>query len=113
MNTQRLAGLQHQARQPRLAAKAEVKPETKISDRMKGATADDDNYGDVSLAWFDEPMSLTSLGNIVEPIAPERRVGDALINGGTEVLKPHLSPVEVQMLASATDGLLLAGKVST
>ena len=45
-NTQRAAGLQRQAQQPRLAVKADVKPYTKTRERMEGAARYDKNYGD-------------------------------------------------------------------
>ena len=44
--TQRRAGLQHQAQQPRLATEADVRPDTKTRERMEGVAADDEKYGD-------------------------------------------------------------------
>ena len=46
-NAHRLSGLQHQARQPRLAAEEDVRLDTKTRERT-GVAADDDNYGDIS-----------------------------------------------------------------
>ena len=56
---------------------------------------------------------MTSFGNIVKPPAPEKCIGDALVNEGAEAPKPYLPPVEVRMLSSAAGGLLLADTVST
>ena len=42
---QRLAGLQHQAQQPRFATEADVKPDTKIRERTEGAAAVREKYG--------------------------------------------------------------------
>ena len=103
---QHLAGLEHEAWQPRL--------DKKTRKRNEGAAAVDraKHNGDSSSARKvdDGPTSLTSFGEIAEPpVAPKKRIGDSLVNKGAEVPKPHLPPVEVRMLSSAADGLLPAG----
>ena len=89
---QRLAGLQHQAQQPHLVTQADVETGKKTNKRTEGAAADVDKYGDTSCARAEEnPTSLTSFGKITEPLpAPEKSIGDALVNAGAETPKPHL-----------------------
>ena len=101
--TQRLAGLQHQAQQPRLTPEAEdVKIDTKTRKRTKGAAADDEKHGDISSARAEnDPTSLINLGNIAEPPAPEKGIGEALVNEGAEAPKPYIPPVEVRMPSPA------------
>ena len=94
---------------------ADVEIDTKISKRMEDAAADRVKSEDSSSARVDDgPTSLTSFGMVVEPllVAPEKCVGDAFVNEGAKVPKPHLPPVEVRMLPSAAGGLLLAGTAS-
>ena len=85
----------------------------KTRERMEGAAADDDKYGDISSALVDdEPMHLTSSGDqeSAEPLlASEKGIDDALVDEDAEAPKPHLPPVKVRMLTSTADGLLLAG----
>ena len=72
MTIQRLTGLQHQAQQPRLAIETDVKPDMKSRERMKGAVADDEKYGDILSAWVDDDLlRLTSfVDKSTEPPAP-------------------------------------------
>ena len=59
-------------------------------------------------------MSLTNVGKISEPfLAPEKGIGDALVNKGAETPNPHLPPVEVRILSFAAGGLLPSGTAST
>ena len=112
---QRLAGLEHEARRSRLATKADVEPDTKTRKCTEGASAADRvKNGDSSYARVDDdPTSLTIFGMMAEPPAPEKSIGDALINNGAEVPKSHLLPIKVRMLSSAAGGLLPAGTAST
>ena len=71
---QYLAGLQHKAWQPRLAAEAnDVEPDTKIRKRMEGtASADRAKHEDsFSARVDDDPTSLAIFGMIAESPAPE------------------------------------------
>ena len=64
--------------------------------------------------WVDEgPTSLTSFGMIADPLAPEKCIGDALVNNGTEAPKQYLPAIEVRLLSSATGGLLPTDTTST
>ena len=47
---QRLAGLEHDARQPRLATEADIESDTKIRKRTEDAAADRGMNGDISSA---------------------------------------------------------------
>ena len=63
--TQRLAGLQLQVQQPRLAEKADINLDMKSRERMEGTTADDEKNGDISSALVDDdPMRLASFGEM-------------------------------------------------
>ena len=114
---QRLAGLQRKAQQPRLVAEADVKLDIKTRERVEGAAADDEKYGEISSARVDDdPMRLTSFGDqeFTEPsLAPEKDIGDVPVDEGAEAPKPHLPPVEMRMLISTASGLLLTGTAST
>ena len=94
-----------------------MKIDRNTRERTDSAAADEETYGDTSSARVDhDPMRLTSFGNqeFTEPsLAPEKNIGDALINEGAEAPKPHLPPVKVRMVSSPADGLLHAGTVST
>ena len=108
---QRQAGPWHGAQQPRLAT--DVEPETKTRKCTENVTADRSKNGDKSSARFDDgPTALTSFGMTAEQLAPEKCIGDALVNKGAEVPKPHRPPMD-RMLSSATDGLLTIGAAST
>ena len=113
-NTQSLAGLKHQAQQPHLAAEADVRWDTKTLERTESSETDEQKYGGIlSAQTKEDPTSLTSFGNIVEHLAPEKCIGDALVNEGAKAPKPHLPPVEVRMLTSTAGDLLLAGTSCT
>ena len=111
----RLAGLEHEARQPRLATEANVEPDKKTRKRTRGASAADRaKNGDISsLRRVDVgPTSLTSFGIIDEPPAPEKLIGNALVGKGAEAPKPCLSPIEMGT-PTAAGGLLPVGTAST
>ena len=100
---QHLEGLQHEAREPRLASETGLESDTKTSKCMKVAAADRAQNGDSSSARVDDgPTSLTSFGMIAEPLlkAPEKYIGDDLVNHGAEAPKSYLPPMEVCMLPS-------------
>ena len=106
---QRLAGLEHEARQPRLAMEADVTPDTKTRKRTEGAAVDRVMSGDSSSARkvHIDPTSSTSFGMMAEsPVLPLK--DDALVDKGAEAPKPCLSPVEMCKL-TAPGGLLPAG----
>ena len=99
---QRLADLEHEARQPRLAMEANVKPDTKTRKRTKDAAADRAKHGDKSSsAQVDQdPMCLTSFDDdFIEPPTLLCR-DDALIDKGAEAPKACLSPVVVAYFPS-------------
>ena len=115
---QRLAGLEHEARQPLLTAEVNVETDKKTRKRTEGATVTDrtKHNGDSSSARRVDaaPTNLTNFGKIVEPsLAHEKCVSDAMVSKGAEAQKWHLPPVEVRMLPSAAGGLLPAGTAST
>ena len=114
---QRLSGLEHKARQPRLATEADVEPSTKTRKRMEAASAADRvKSGDSSSSRVDDGSTyLTGFVMIAESLlmAPEKCIGDALVDEGAKASKVHLPPVEVRMLSSAAGGLLPAGTPST
>ena len=58
------------------------------------------------------PTSLTRFGMIAEPLAPEKSIGDALVDKDAEAPKLCLSPVEMRT-PTATDGSLPIGIAST
>ena len=110
----RLAGLEHEARQSRLATEAGVEPDAKTRKCTKGASAADRamnvdssparvNYG---------PTRLTIFGMIAEPPAPEKSIGNALVDKGAEARKLCLSPGEMRT-PTAVGGLVPAGTTST
>ena len=81
---QRLVGLEREARQPRFAMEADVRPDTKNLKRTNDAAADRAKHGDKSsFAQVDyDPMCLSSFGDdSTEPPALPCR-NDALINKG-------------------------------
>ena len=70
-----LAGLQHEARQPRLAAEADIEPDTKTRKRTMNAAADRvKNADSSSIRVIDGPTCLTSFEIIGKPllIAPKK-----------------------------------------
>ena len=113
--TQRLAGLEHEARQPRLAPEVDVEPDTKTRKRTEGASVEDPvkNGDSFSAKVEDDPTSLTSFGMTAEPPGPEKCIGDVLANKGAEASEPYLPSMEVRMLSSAAGRLLPAGTAST
>ena len=115
MTKQRSAGLEHEARQPRLAMEADVEPDIKTHKRTDGASAANRvrNRDSSSARVDDGPTSLTSLGMLAQPPAPETLIGDTLVNKDAETPKPHLPPMEVRKLSSAAGGLLPTSTVAT
>ena len=94
---QRLAGLQHEARQPRVATEADVKPDTKTRKRTENAAVDRVLNGDSSSARVDDgPTSLISFGMIGESLALPIFRDDALVDKGAEAPKSYRSPVEMR-----------------
>ena len=100
--SQRLAGLQVQARQPRLAAKTDVKQYKNTCDR-KEDVAPDERYGDISSVRATDPMSQTSFGDkkFTEPSALPKCSDNALVDEGIEAPKPHLLSVKMPTLTHA------------
>ena len=101
-SNQRLERLLHQAQQPRLAAETDVNlADTKTPERIEGTAIDGEEYGYISSARvYNDLMCLTSFGNkefTESPVAPEKGIGDVLIDEGAEAPKPHPPPVEVSM----------------
>ena len=111
---QRLAGLEQEARQPRLATEADVKSDTKTCKHMEDAATDRVMSGDSSSTQVDaDPMCLASFGDdSTEPLALPCCRDDVLVDKGTAAPKPCLSPVEIRTL-TADSGLLPAGTDST
>ena len=103
---QRLAGFEHEARQPCLAMEADVTSDTK---RAEDAAGDQTKNGDsCSAKRVDAGLaSSTSFGMTAEPPALPRK-DDVLVDKGAEVPKPCLSPVKMRTLTAA-GGLLPAG----
>ena len=113
LTTQR-RGLPHGSRQPLLATEADVEPDTKTRKRIEDAAVDRVMNGDSSSTRVDDGLtSLTSFGMIAEPPAPEKCIGDTMVNKGAEAQKSHLLPMDVRMLSIAAGGLLPAGTASS
>ena len=111
---QRLANLEHDARQPRLATETNVPSYIKTRKCTKDAAADRVNHGDsCSAKKVDpDPMCITSFGeDSTEPPALPCR-DDAVVNKGAAALKSCLSPVKIRTII-ATGGLLPADAAST
>ena len=92
-SSQHLAGLKHEARQPRFATEVDVEPDTKTRKRTEDAAVDRAKYVDnSSSARVDhDPLRLTTFGDeSTEPPALPCR-DDTLIDEGTEAPKPCLS----------------------
>ena len=90
----RLVGLEHEARQSRLATEADVESDTKTCKRTEDVEADRAKHGDKSsFARVDhDPMRLTSFGDdSTELPAPEKIVGDTLVDESVQAPKPCLS----------------------
>ena len=75
---ERLTGLKHEARQPRLATETDVETNTKFRERTEGATAADrakhiEDSSSARTRGDDGPTSLTNFGKIAEPpLAPKK-----------------------------------------
>ena len=79
-NNQRLAELQHQTLQPRLAAEVDIKSDTKTCERTEGAAADGDKYVDILSAPANDPMRLTGFGDLAKPLALPVYRDDTLVD---------------------------------
>ena len=93
-----------------------MEPDTKIRERTEGATVDRMKYGDSSSARIDDGSTgLNSFSMIAEPLlkAPEKCIGDALVNKDAEAPKSNLPSMEVRMLSFVAGGLLPTGTAST
>ena len=113
---QRLASLEHHARQPRLAMEADVPADKKTRERTEGAaTAVEAKHGETCSANRVGPdsMCLTSFDDdsTGPPALPCPR-DDALVGNGAAAPKSCLSPLEMR-LPIASGGLLPAGKAPT
>ncbi|CAN0376329.1 unnamed protein product [Ascophyllum nodosum] len=111
---QRLAGLEQEARQPRLAMEADGQADAKTCERTEGAAkAVQAIYGDsFSASQVDpDPMCSTSFGVKVKPPALPCR-DDVLVENGAAAPKSCLSPLEMRSPISA-GGSLPAGEAST
>ena len=111
---QRLAGLQHEDRQPRLTTEEDVEPDIKARKSTENAAADRVKNGDSCFARRvdDGSTSLTSFGMIAEPPALQIFRDDTLVDKSAEELKQCLSPVEMRT-PTVTGGLLSARTAST
>ena len=114
--TQRSAGLEQDARQPRLAMKEDVPSDTKTRERTESAAAAvQAKYGDSCSTnrVGPDPMCLTSFGDdFTGPSAlPYSRDGTLVGNGAT-ASKSCLSPLEIHT-PTAAGGLLPTNTAST
>ena len=77
--------------------------------RRKGVVKPDERWGDISSVRIDgDPMSQTNFGDLDQPLAaPEKRMGDALVDKGTEAPKPRLSSAEMRMPTPTAAGGVL------
>ena len=112
---QRLAGLGHNARQPRPATEADVQADTKTCERMEGAAkAVQAMHGDsfsANRSQAGPKTTSTSFGVKAEPLALLCR-DDVVVENGATAPKSCLSPLAMRSTPAA-GGLLPAGKVST
>ena len=111
---QRLASLEQDARQPRLAMEADVTAGKQTRECTEGAAAAVQvKYGDSCSAKRVQasPTSSTSFSMKVEPPALPRR-DDVLVGIGPAAPKPCLSPVEIRT-PTVAGGLLPTGKTSS
>ena len=108
------AGLEQDARQPRLATEADVPTDKKTCKRAVDAVMYQAKHGDsCSAKRVDaDPTSSTSFDMTAEPPALPHR-DDVLVNKGAEAPKPHFPLVEVRMLPSAAGGQIPTDTVST
>ena len=113
---QRLAGAEHNARQPRLATEADLPTDKKTRKRAKDAAADQAKQGDNCFAKrvdTDPMMCLTSFGDdSTEPPALPCCRDSAMVDKGAAAPKLCLSPVEIHTLTAA-GGLRTAAIAST
>ena len=111
---QRLASLEHDARQPRLAKEADGQAGTKTREHTEGAAkAVQAMHGDsFSANWVDpDPMCWTSFSVKVKP--PALPCGDdVVVANGAAVPKSCLAPLEMRT-TTAAGGLHPTGKPST
>ena len=109
----RLAGLEHAARQPRLAAEADVEPNTKTCKRTEGASAADrvKNGKRSSVRIDDGPTCLTSFGMIAESLsmAPEKCIGDVLIDKVAKVVVVVVVVSHIQRIGCQPEKTTLHG----
>ena len=110
---QRSAGLEQEARQPRLATEADVKSDTKTRKCTEDAAAGRVINGDSFSVQVDpDPMYMASFGDgSTKPLALPYCRDDALVDKGAAAPKPCLSSVEMRTLTTA-GGLLPAGTAS-
>ena len=110
---QRLAGVKHNARQPRLATGADVEPDTKTRKCVEDIVEDQVKNGNSCSAKRVDagPTSLTSFGLTADPVALSRR-DDVLVDKGAEAPKTLFSLVEMRTLTAA-GSLLSVGAAST
>ena len=114
MLEKRLARLEHDARQPRLAMEAEGQANTKTRERTEGAaTAVQAMHGDSCTAQKvqDGPKTSISFGVKAEPADLSCRA-DVLVEDGAAVPKSCLPFLEMRT-TTAADGLVSTGKTST
>ena len=113
---QHSANLEHDdARQPRLAMRADLKPDKKTRKRMEGAAAAERVMsGDNSSAQVDtDPIRLTRFGNeSARSPALNCSRNDDLVDNGAAPTKPCFSPREIRT-GTAAGGLFSAGTAST
>ena len=114
--SRRLASLEHDDRQPRLAMKADMQADTKTRERTEGvATAVQAMHGDSCSAnrVDPDPMFFTSFASDSTglPTLPCSR-DDALVGKGAAASKSCLSPLEMRT-KTAAGRLLPTGKNST
>ena len=113
---QRLAGLEQDAREPRLAMEANMPSDTKTRERTEGAAAAvQAKHGDSCSAnrVDPDPMCLTSFGDgSTGPLALPCSKDDALVGNGDAAPKSCFSPLEVRT-PTAAGGLLSAGTAPT
>ena len=113
--SQRLAGLEQDARHPRLAIKANGPADTETRERTEGAaTVVQAMHGDSCSAnrVDPDPMCSTSFGNdCTEPPALPCSREDILVDNGAAAPKSCRPPLEIR--TTAAGGLLPTGETST
>ena len=113
---QRLASLEHDARQPRLAMEVDRQADTKTCERTEGAaTAVQAVHGDSCSANRVDPNPMCSTGfgdDCTRPPALPCSREDALVDNGAAAPKSCLSPLEM-CSSTAAGGLFPAVETST